>query len=224
MQCTYPISLKIEDKISLMDANKNNIVSRKQIPARYWASRPKIVQWVAKCFLRLFGWKVDGFVPSVKGNQNVIIIAGPHTSNWDGIFGFAAILGLDAKVSFFGKHSLFNKPILGKFLKYMGGIPVDKTKPGAGLTDIAIQNMKKLNGSLIAMAPEGTRAKTEKMKSGFLRISKAVEGQIFLGAFDFGKKRIYLDKFYEPSGDTEKDLEWVRNYFMQYQAKRPENY
>jgi 1-acyl-sn-glycerol-3-phosphate acyltransferase len=144
MQCTYPISLKIEDKISLMDANKNNIVSRKQIPARYWASRPKIVQWVAKCFLRLFGWRVDGFVPSVKGNQNVIIIAGPHTSNWDGIFGFAAILGLDAKVSFFGKHSLFNKPILGKFLKYMGGIPVDKTKPGAGLTDIAIQNMKKL--------------------------------------------------------------------------------
>tara|TARA_B100002019_G_C21263337_1_gene597971 strand:+ start:1162 stop:1836 length:675 start_codon:yes stop_codon:yes gene_type:complete len=224
MQCTYPISLKIEDKISLMDANKNNIVSRKQIPARYWASRPKIVQWVAKCFLRLFGWKVDGFVPSVKGNQNVIIIAGPHTSNWDGIFGFAAILGLDAKVSFFGKHSLFNKPILGKFLKYMGGIPVDKTKPGAGLTDIAIQNMKKLNGSLIAMAPEGTRAKTEKMKSGFLRISKAVEGQIFLGAFDFGKKRIFLDKFFEPSGDTEKDLEWVRNYFMQYQAKRPENY
>lgn len=207
-----------------MQANQNTIVSRKQIPAKYRASRPRIVQWMARCFLRLFGWKVDGFVPPVKGNENLIIIAGPHTSNWDGIFGFAAILGLDAKISFFGKHSLFNKPILGKFLKYMGGIPVDKTKPGAGLTDIAIQNMKKLNGSLIAMAPEGTRAKTEKMKSGFLRIAKAVEGQIFLGAFDFGNKRIFLDKFYEPSGDNEKDLEWVRNYFMQYQAKRPENY
>jgi len=207
-----------------MQANQNTIVSRKQIPAKYRASRPRIVQWMARCFLRLFGWKVDGFVPPVKGNENLIIIAGPHTSNWDGIFGFAAILGLDAKISFFGKHSLFNKPILGKFLKYMGGIPVDKTKPGAGLTDTAIQNMKKLNGSLIAMAPEGTRAKTEKMKSGFLRIAKAVEGQIFLGAFDFGNKRIFLDKFYEPSGDNEKDLEWVRNYFMQYQAKRPENY
>jgi len=207
-----------------MQPIQNNIVSRKQIPARYRASRPKIVQWTARCFLRIFGWKVDGFVPPVKGNENLIIIAGPHTSNWDGIFGFAAILGLDAKISFFGKHSLFTKPILGKFLKYMGGIPVDKTKPGAGLTEVAIQNMKKLNGSLIAMAPEGTRAKTEKMKSGFLRIAKAVEGQIFLGAFDFGKKRIFLDRFYEPSGDNEKDLKWVRNYFMQYQAKRPENY
>ena len=207
-----------------MQSSQNNIVSRKQIPARYRASRPKIVQWTARCFLRIFGWKVDGFVPPVKGNENLIIIAGPHTSNWDGIFGFAAILGLDAKISFFGKHSLFTKPILGKFLKYMGGIPVDKTKPGSGLTEVAIQNMKKLNGSLIAMAPEGTRAKTEKMKSGFLRIAKAVEGQIFLGAFDFGQKRIFLDKFYEPSGDNEKDLKWVRNYFMQYQAKRPENY
>ena len=207
-----------------MQPSQNSIVSRKQIPARYRASRPKIVQWTARCFLKIFGWKVDGFVPPVKGNENLIIIAGPHTSNWDGIFGFAAILGLDAKISLFGKHSLFTKPILGKFLKYMGGIPVDKTKPGSGLTEVAIQNMKKLNGSLIAMAPEGTRAKTEKMKSGFLRIAKAVEGQIFLGAFDFGKKRIFLDKFYEPSGDNEKDLKWVRNYFMQYQAKRPENY
>jgi hypothetical protein len=62
------------------------------------------------------------------------------------------------------------------------------------------------------------------MRSGFLRIAKAVEGQIFLGAFDFGKKRIVLDKFYDPSGNNEQDLQWVRDYFMQYQAKHPENY
>ena len=163
-------------------------------------------------------------MPSIAGNQNLILIAGPHTSNWDGIFGFAAILGLDAKITFFGKYTLFNKPILGRFLKYMGGIPVDKSKPGRGLTDVAIENMKKLNGSLIAMSPEGTRAKTEKMRSGFLRIAKAVEGQIFLGAFDFGNKRIFLDRFYSPSGNNEEDLQWVREYFMQYQAKHPKNY
>ena len=204
--------------------SENKTVSRKQIPEKYRASRPKIVQWLARWFLRIFGWKVEGVVPSTSGNENLILIAGPHTSNWDGVFGFAAILGLDAKITFFGKYTLFNKPILGRFLKYMGGIPVDKSKPGIGLTDVAIENMKKLNGSLIAMSPEGTRAKTEKMKSGFLRIAKAVEGQIFLGAFDFGNKKILLDKFYNPSGNIEKDLAWVREYFMQYQAKRPENY
>jgi 1-acyl-sn-glycerol-3-phosphate acyltransferase len=203
---------------------QNKIVSRRQIPFKYRASRPKIIQWLARWFLRIFGWRVEGVVPPIAGNENLILIAGPHTSNWDGVFGFAAILGLDAKITFFGKYTLFNKPILGRFLKYMGGIPVDKSKPGKGLTDVAIENMKKLNGSLIAMSPEGTRAKTEKMKSGFLRIAKAVEGQIFLGAFDFDKKRILLDKFYNPSGNNEQDLQWIRDYFMQYQAKHPENY
>ena len=202
----------------------NKIVSRKQIPFKYRAARPKIVQWLARWFLRTFGWRVEGTIPPILGNKNLILIAGPHTSNWDGIFGFAAILGLDAKITFFGKYTLFNKPILGRFLKYMGGIPVDKSKPGRGLTDVAIENMKKLNGSLIAMSPEGTRAKTEKMRSGFLRIAKSVEGQIFLGAFDFDKKRIVLDKFYNPSGNNEQDLQWVRDYFMQYKAKHPENY
>ena len=207
-----------------MKKAQNKIVSRRQIPFKYRASRPKIVQWLARWFLRIFGWRVEGVVPPIAGNENLILIAGPHTSNWDGVFGFAAILGLDAKITFFGKYTLFNKPILGRFLKYMGGIPVDKSKPGKGLTDVAIENMKKLNGSLIAMSPEGTRAKTEKMKSGFLRIAKAVEGQIFLGAFDFDKKRILLDKFYNPSGNNEQDLQWIRDYFMQYQAKHPENY
>jgi len=207
-----------------MSKKSNKTVSRTQIPFKYRASRPKIVQWLARWFLRISGWKVEGTVPPVAGNENLVLIAGPHTSNWDGVFGFAAILGLDAKITFFGKYTLFNKPVLGRFLKYMGGIPVDKSKPGKGLTDVAIENMKKFNGSLIAMSPEGTRAKTEKMKSGFLRIAKAVEGQIFLGAFDFDKKRIVLDKFYSPSGNNEQDLQWVRNYFMQYKAKHPENY
>lgn len=207
-----------------MKKTRIKTVSSNQIPDKYRADRPKIVQWAARNFLRLFGWRVEGYVPPVKGTENLIIIAGPHTSNWDGIFGFAAILGLDAKITFFGKHSLFKKPIIGRFLNYMGGIPVDKAKPGLGLTDIAIKNMQKLNGSIIAMSPEGTRAKTEKLKSGFLRIARAVEGQIFLGAFDFGNKRIFLDKFYIPTGNNEEDLQLVKDYFMQYQAKHPEYY
>jgi 1-acyl-sn-glycerol-3-phosphate acyltransferase len=207
-----------------MPTTKNKTVSRTQIPSKYRAFRPRIVQLSARYLLKIFGWKVEGSVPPIDGNKNLILIAGPHTSNWDGIFGFAAILGLDAKISFFGKYSLFTKPLLGRFLKYMGGIPVDKSKPGKGLTDVAIANMKKLNGSLIAISPEGTRAKTTKMRSGFLRIASAVEGQIFLGAFDFGRKRIFLDTFYKPTGNFEQDLQWVRDYFKQYQAKHPEKY
>ena len=86
---------------SIMMKKINKIVSRTQIPFKYRAERPKSVQWLARWFLRICGWKVEGKVPPVKGNENLILIAGPHTSNWDGIFGFAAILGLDAKITFF---------------------------------------------------------------------------------------------------------------------------
>ena len=195
-----------------------------QIPHKYRANRPKIVQWLARGLLRAFRWKVEGLIPPVQGSENLIVIAGPHTSNWDGVFAFAAIIGMDAKISFFGKYTLFTTPILGRFLKYMGGIPVNRSKPGLGLTEIAIKNMSKLNGSLIAMSPEGTRAKTEKFKTGFLRIAEAVEGKIFLASFDFGNKRILLDKFFNPSGDNDLDLAFAKEYFTQFQAKRPENY
>lgn len=207
-----------------MSKNISKSVSRTQIPSKYWASRPRFIQWIGRCFLRAFSWKVEGYLPTVTENQNIIIIAGPHTSNWDGVFGFAAILGLDAKITFFGKHSLFTQPILGRFLTYMGGIPVDKTKPGSGLTDVAIKNMAQLNGSLIVISPEGTRAKTERLKSGFLRIADAVDGKVFLGAFDFSKKRIVLDSFLDRSGDYEQDIAYVRAYYTNFEGKRPENY
>ncbi len=207
-----------------MSKRISKTASRTQIPFKYRANRPKIVQWLARGLLRAFRWKVEGLIPPVQGSENLIVIAGPHTSNWDGVFAFAAIIGIDAKISFFGKYTLFTTPILGRFLKYMGGIPVDRSKPGLGLTEIAIKNMSKLNGSLIAMSPEGTRAKTEKFKTGFLRIAEAVEGRIFLASFDFGNKRILLDKFFNPSGDNDLDLAFAKEYFTQFQAKRPENY
>jgi 1-acyl-sn-glycerol-3-phosphate acyltransferase len=203
---------------------KNKIVSPRQIPQVYRAYRPRFVQFLARLLLKIFGWKVDGAIPEMKENENLVLIAAPHTSNWDGIFGFAAILGLDVKVSYFGKYTLFKKPLLGRFMKYMGGIPVNKNKPGSGLVNEAIANIKKLRGTLIAMAPEGTRSKTERWRTGFLRIAKAVDAKIFVAAFDFKTKRIVLDKFFQPSDDMQKDLENLKIYYQQFTGKIPENF
>jgi 1-acyl-sn-glycerol-3-phosphate acyltransferase len=199
-------------------------VSVNQIPHAFRAYRPKIVVFMGRLLLKVFGWKVEGMVPEMKKNENLVLIAAPHTSNWDGVFGFAAIIGLDAKISYFGKYTLFDQPILGRFLKYMGGIPVDKNNPGSGLVREAIANMEKLKGSLIAMAPEGTRSKTEQWRTGFLRIAEAVDAKIFVAAFDFNTKRIVLDKFFQPSENMQKDLDNLKAYYTQYGAKRPENF
>ena len=203
---------------------KNKIVSPSQIPQVFRAYRPRFIQFLARLLLKIFGWKVDGTIPEMKENENLVLIAAPHTSNWDGIFGFAAILGLDVKISYFGKYTLFKKPILGRFLKYMGGIPVNKNKPGSGLVKEAIVNIEKLKGTLIAMAPEGTRSKTERWRTGFLRIAEAVDAKIFVAAFDFKTKRIVLDKFFQPSDDMQKDLENLKIYYQQFTGKIPENF
>ena len=203
---------------------KNKIVSPSQIPQVFRAYRPRFIQFLARLLLKIFGWKVDGTIPEMKENENLVLIAAPHTSNWDGIFGFAAILGLDVKISYFGKYTLFKKPLLGRFLKYMGGIPVNKNKPGSGLVKEAIANIEKLKGTLIAMAPEGTRSKTERWRTGFLRIAEAVDAKIFVAAFDFKTKRIVLDKFFQPSDDMQKDLENLKIYYQQFTGKIPENF
>ena len=203
---------------------KNKTVSPNQIPQVFRAYRPRFIQFLARLLLKIFGWKVDGSIPEMKKNENLVLIAAPHTSNWDGIFGFAAILGLDVKISYFGKYTLFKQPILGRFLKYMGGIPVNKNKPGSGLVKEAIANIEKLKGTLIAMAPEGTRSKTERWRTGFLRIAEAVDAKIFVAAFDFKTKRIVLDKFFQPSDDMQKDLENLKIYYQQFTGKIPENF
>ena len=81
----------------------------------------------------------------------------------------------------------------------MGGIPVDKSKPGKGLTDVAIENMKKLNGSLIAMSPEGTRAKVKEWKTGFLRIASEIKADIVPASLDFKKKESLLGEIFKPT-------------------------
>ena len=103
-------------------------VSNKQIPKTFRANRPKILQWLGRTVLSIFGWKVNGSISEEYAGKNLVVIVAPHTSNWDGIFGVATVAGLDARITFIGKHTVFRYG-LGSFLRYMGGIPVDRSKP-----------------------------------------------------------------------------------------------
>ena len=161
-------------------------VSNKQIPQCFRAYRPRWLQWLGRAVLSILGWKVSGKISEEFANQKLVVIVAPHTSNWDGILGVAAVAGLDAKITFIGKHTVF-KYGLGAFLRYMGGIPVDRSKPG-GIIQDAINQIKEIDGSLIAMSPEGTRSKVKEWKTGFLRIAKELNINIVPASLDFSKK------------------------------------
>ena len=197
-------------------------VSNKQIPKSFRANRPKLLQWLGRTVLSIFGWKVKGGIEHEYDNKKLVILIAPHTSNWDGIFGVAAVAGLDARITFIGKHTAF-KYGLGAFLRYMGGIPVDRSRPG-GIIQHAIDQIKEIDGSLIAISPEGTRSKVKEWKTGFLRIAKEINAQIVPASLDYSKKEILLGEVFKLSGDNQKDILELKKYYSVFKPKHPEKY
>ena len=198
-------------------------VSTNQIPKSFRANRPKALQWLGRTVLSFLGWKVNGGISDEYADQKLVVIVAPHTSNWDGILGVATIAGLDAKITFIGKHTVFKYFGLAAFMRYMGGIPVDRTKPG-GIIQDAIDQIREINGTLIGMAPEGTRSKVKEWKTGFLRIANELNTKIVPASIDFAKKEILLGKIFKPSGDNQKDIAYLKNYYKAFTPKHPENY
>ena len=109
-----------------------------KFPQSYRANRPKFFQLLGKILMKLSGWKIKGQISDLYENKKFVAIVAPHTSNWDAVVGLAAIAAVDLKVYFIGKHTVFTG-LLGKFMKYMGGIPVDRSKPGGLIKDLMRQ-------------------------------------------------------------------------------------
>ncbi len=185
------------------------------VPQHLKANRPKFIINISSWVLKIQKWKINGTIPEEK---RVVLVIGPHTSNWDFIIGVLVILSLDAKINWLGKHTIFKRGFKS-LLTRLGGIPVNRQDPSDLFSRIKVIT-EKSNGYLIGMAPEGTRKKVLKLKSGFIRIAKQTNSKIMLAGIDFQKKIVNLDKFFTPTGDLNNDLLFVQDYFSRYSGKR----
>ncbi len=175
------------------------------IPTRGW-------RWgraLGRLVLAAAGWGFDGEVPNV--SKGVIIVA-PHTSNWDFVLGVAAMLALDLKLRFLGKHTLFNGP-LAPMMRGLGGIPVDRTQPGRGIVEEMAELFKKEEELLLALAPEGTRGSVDRWKTGFHRIAHAADVPIMPVALDYGLRRVRFGPVVQPSDDIDRDVGIFLDFF-----------
>ena len=187
------------------------------IPEHLRANRPRVVRWLGKFLMKISGWKTIGQLPK---DQRVVLIAGPHTSNWDFVLAMSLILSLDVRIHWVGKHSIFKKGFRRLFKK-MGGIPVNRVNPQALKTEI-YNITERYRGFIIAISPEGTRKKVERLKSGFLRIANETNSRILMVGVDFSNKTIDFGDFFSPSGDMDKDLKFIKDYFGNFTGKHPE--
>ncbi|MDP6197650.1 MAG: 1-acyl-sn-glycerol-3-phosphate acyltransferase [Porticoccaceae bacterium] len=194
-------------------------VSEEQCPAHLRTNRSALTRWFGRTAYRAMGWKLEG---KILDSERVLITAAPHTSNWDFVMGICAVLGINARVRWLGKHSIFKFGVTW-FMRWLGGIPVNREKPDAvmGYVDAAVE---KDNGVVIVVAPEGTRKKSTKWKTGFLRIAEKNDCKIQLGALDFPNKRIVLSDEFKPTGDHQADIATIIDYYRQFKGKYPDQF
>lgn len=184
------------------------------VPASYVRRHAPVANFIGRTLMRLSGWRIEGSLPDV---PKVIIAVAPHTSNWDFVVGVMALFVLDVKLSFLGKHTLF-KGLFGKWMRSIGGIPVDRSQPNGvvGETVAAFERAEKL---VLAVAPEGTRQLDRGFKTGFLHMAYGAKVPVLLAYFDFSRKVIGFGPLFRPSGDAEKDLKEILAYYQPIRGK-----
>lgn len=174
---------------------------------------------LSKIIFWLMGWKV---IDNFDYPKKCIIIAAPHTSNWDFVIGklYSYIRQINAK--YLIKSSFFI-PVLGTFFKWDGGIPVYRDSSN-NVVDQIVQKFSSSDDFILVIAPEGTRARVEKWKTGFYHIASKAKVPIILLTMDFEKKRVGVINSMFTTGDIEKDMLFIQNCFKDVKGKVPGNY
>ena len=168
-------------------------------------------------YYRLLGWKTNVTVPNY---DKCVICAAPHTTNFDLFIGKLFYGALGRKTSFMMKKDWFFWP-LGPIFRWMGGIPVDRSRKSS-LVDQMINIAKSSKKFHLAITPEGTRKANPNWKKGFYYIAQGAGLPIILVAIDYEKKCITAEKVIHPSGDIEKDMREIKLYYKDFKGKHPE--
>ena len=157
-----------------------------------------------------WGWKFQGQYPYAL--PKLLIIVGPHTTWKDVLLGFAvrAQLGVP-DIKFLGKKELFEGPF-GWFFYWAGGTPVDRFSP-QGMVNQVVDLYKKKDRFILAMSPEGTRKRVDKLRTGFYHIAHQARVPVVMAGLDFAQKQVVFSEPFTTTGDQERDLKKILQFF-----------
>ena len=172
---------------------------------------------LARIFLYSTGWEAVG---AKVADNKVVLVAAPHTTNWDLAYLLAITCVLDTKVSWIGKHTLFWWP-LGPFLRALGGVPIRRDRPEKVVEQI-VRAFDEAETLHLTITPEGTRSYTPYWKSGFYRIAKAAGVPIQLGFADYARRHAGFGPAFVPSDDVRADMDQIRAFYTGKVGRYPD--
>jgi 1-acyl-sn-glycerol-3-phosphate acyltransferase len=170
----------------------------------------RVCAWV----LRRCGWQMRGAFPDT---AKLVVIAAPHSSWWDGVWGLLFKVALGADIAFMGKRELFRGP-LGWLLRRLGGIPIERAA-AHGLVEQMVARFRASPRLWLGLAPEGTRKRVHVWKSGFWYIARAAEVPILPIAFDYPTRTITIGTLFQPGADLHADLAALRAFYAPFRGK-----
>jgi 1-acyl-sn-glycerol-3-phosphate acyltransferase len=177
---------------------------------------------LVRAALALAGWRVvfDG-LPTRQG----VLIIYPHTSNWDFVIGVFAKWSIGIPLAFWSKDSLFKLPLFGRWLRWIGGVPVDRHNPqGAVGAMVARFAQARANDEFLwlALAPEGTRSYRDCWRSGFYQVALQAGVPLALAFFDYAERRVGVDCFIRLTGDAGRDMALIESRLGHRRGRRPQ--
>ncbi|MBU2488004.1 MAG: lysophospholipid acyltransferase family protein [Proteobacteria bacterium] len=161
------------------------------------------------------GWKMEGSPPE---GPKYVLIAAPHTSNWDLLATLCLAFNYKIKVYWMGKDSLFRFPA-GPVLKWLGGIPVVRDR-STNMVERQVREFENNDRLILIVPPEGTRGKVKYWKTGFYHIAHLAKVPIAMGFIDFERKAGGFGPAFIPTGDLEKDMAKIRLFYSNIKGKR----
>jgi 1-acyl-sn-glycerol-3-phosphate acyltransferase len=171
---------------------------------------------LAKLLFRLSGWKTEG---SVHQPARFVVIAAPHTSNWDAVIMVTAAYIFRVKLAWFLKDAAFFFP-LGPIVRYFGGIPIDRTAR-RNVVGQAVERFQQSERLILAVPPEATRKKSAFWKTGFYHIARGAGVPIVLGYVDYRRKVAGLGPAFMPSGNIEADFRVFEQFYSAVTPRFP---
>ena len=178
-----------------------------------------------KFLFKLRKWEITHYLP--ENLKKCVVVAAPHTSNWDFVYGIAALQIMKLKMRFTIKKEWMRFPFK-RIMASLGALPIDrvaiKTGEKRGSVDAIAELFEGRDELCLMVTPEGTRSKMEKWKTGFYYIALKAKVPIALGFLDYKKRTCGIDKIIYPSGDFNLDMKQIMDFYKNITAKYPQNF